>query len=90
VQNLVGIYAACAGITQQQVLDQFAGKGFGVFKPALAEVLVTELAPVATEMRRLLADQAALDSILRNGADRARAIAAPIMDQVRDVVGLWR
>lgn len=90
VQNLVGIYAACAGVSQQEVLNQFGGKGFGAFKPALAEILVSELAPVASEMRRYLADQAALDAILRDGAERARAVAAPIMDEVREVVGFWR
>jgi tryptophanyl-tRNA synthetase len=90
VENLVGIYAATAGISAADVLKEFGGKGFGAFKPALAEVLVTQLAPIAAEMRRLNADPAALDAILRDGADRARAIAAPIMADVRDVVGFWR
>lgn len=90
VENLVGIYAANTNVTAQQVLIEFGGKGFGDFKPALAEVLVAKLAPIAAEMRRLNADQAALDAILRDGADRARAIAAPIMKQVRERVGFWR
>ena len=73
----------------EDVLKEFGGKGFGVFKPALADLLVAKLAPIAAEMRRLNADPATLDAILKDGADRARAIAAPIMAEVRDVVGLW-
>ncbi|MBI1360579.1 MAG: tryptophan--tRNA ligase [Alphaproteobacteria bacterium] len=88
--NLVGIYAVLAGQTEADVLREFGGKGFGVFKPALAELAVAKLGPVATEMRRLMADPAEVDRVLRDGADRARAIAAPIMDDVRRVVGFWR
>jgi tryptophanyl-tRNA synthetase len=88
--NLVGIYSVLAGRSEQAVLDEFGGKGFGVFKPALAETLASKLSPIAAEMRRLNADTAALDAILKDGAEKARAIAQPIMAQVRDVVGLWR
>jgi tryptophanyl-tRNA synthetase len=90
VENLVGIFAATTGRTGEDVLKEFGGKGFGAFKPALAEVLSQHLAPIAAEMRRLNADPGAIDAILRNGAERAHAIAAPIMAEVRDVVGLWR
>jgi tryptophanyl-tRNA synthetase len=90
VENLVGIYAATAGRTAEDVLKEFGGKGFGVFKPALAELLTSHLSPIAAEMRRLNADPAALDAILKDGAERARAIAAPIMADVREVVGFWR
>ena len=90
VENLVGIYAAATGTSAADVLKQFGGQGFGVFKPALAELLATTLAPIAAEMRRLNADRAALDEILRDGADRARAVAAPIMAEVRERVGFWR
>ena len=90
VENLVGIYAAITDKTPADVLAEFGGKGFGVFKPALADVLTQKLAPIAAELARLNADPGALDAILKNGADRARAIAAPIMAEVRDVVGFWR
>ncbi|HVY83549.1 MAG TPA: tryptophan--tRNA ligase [Caulobacterales bacterium] len=90
VENLVGIYAATAGISAADVLRDFGGKGFGVFKPALADVLVQHLSPIAAEVRRLNADPASLDAILRDGAERARDIAAPIMDEVRRIVGFWR
>ncbi len=90
VENLVGIYAAVTERSVDDVLREFGGQGFGVFKPALADVLSAKLAPIAAEMRRLNADPTALDAILRDGADRARAIAEPIMVEVREHVGFWR
>jgi len=90
VENLVGIYAAMADISSADVLKEFGGKGFGVFKPALAEVLSSKLTPIAAELRRYLADPGAIDAALQAGAERARAIASPVMDEVRDLVGLWR
>ncbi|HYD89632.1 MAG TPA: tryptophan--tRNA ligase [Vitreimonas sp.] len=90
VENLVGIFAAVTERSVEDVLTEFGGKGFGVFKPALAEALSSKLAPIAAEMRRLQADTATLDAILKDGAEKARAVAQPIMAEVRDVVGLWR
>ena len=90
VTNLVGIYAALAGTTSAAVLAEWGGKGFGAFKPALAELAASKIAPISAEMRRLTGDPGALDTILRDGAERANAIAAPIMRDVRDLVGLWR
>jgi len=90
VENLVGIYAAITEREVDDVLKEFGGQGFGVFKPALAEVLAGKLGPIAAEMRRLNADPAALDAILKESADKARAIAAPIMQEVRDCLGFWR
>lgn len=88
--NLVGIYAVLAGITEQAVLDEFGGRGFGAFKPALADLAVAKLGPVADTMRRLMNDPGEVDRILREGSARANAIAAPVMDEVRRVVGFWR
>jgi tryptophanyl-tRNA synthetase len=88
-QNLVSIYAALAGQTAQQVLDEFAGQGFGAFKPKLADLAVSVMGPIGAEMRRLLADPAEIDRILADGAARARAIAAPVMSDVRRIVGFW-
>ncbi len=86
-RNLVDIYAAFAGSSAEAVLAEFGGKGFGTFKPALAERIVGELGPVATRMRDLLADRAELDRIVRSGAERARAIAAPILKETQEIVG---
>lgn len=89
VENLVGIYAALAEISKEQVLAEFGGKGFGTFKPALAELAAGKLAPIAAELRRLTEDIAHLDAILRDGAARANAIATPILREVRALVGFW-
>jgi tryptophanyl-tRNA synthetase len=88
--NLVGIYAVLDGKSEQQVLDEFGGQGFGKFKPALADLAVAKLGPVADTMRRLMNDPAEVDAILRDGGERARAIATPVMEEVRRVVGFWR
>ncbi|MBI1417725.1 MAG: tryptophan--tRNA ligase [Limimaricola sp.] len=87
-RNLVDIYAALADITPEEVIAQYAGAGWGVFKPALADLAVDKLAPISTEMARLMADKAEIDRILARGAERARDIAAPILRQTYDIVGL--
>ncbi len=88
--NLVGLYAALTGVTKAQVLARFGGQGFGAFKPALAEAAVEALRPVSAELRRLLADPAEIDRVLSAGADAAREIAAPTLDEVKRLVGFWR
>ena len=86
-QNLVGIYAALADSDVDTVLREFGGRGFGDFKPALAELAVARLSPMGQEMRRLLANPGDIDAILDDGAARAEAIAAPIIAQVNEIVG---
>jgi tryptophanyl-tRNA synthetase len=88
--NLVGIYAALADSSKAKVLQEFGGGQFSTFKKALAEIAVTKIGPVNSEMRRLLADPGEIDRILGEGARRARAIAAPIMSDVKDIVGFLR
>jgi tryptophanyl-tRNA synthetase len=88
--NLVGIHAALAGLTREAVLREYGGAQFSTFKPALAELAVSKLAPIAATMREFLADPAHIDAVLADGARRATAIARPIMDDVKDVVGLLR
>jgi len=90
VKNLVGIYAALAGTDKQTVLDEFGGKGFGTFKPALAELAVTHLSPITARMRDYLADPAEIDRILKDGGARADAIARPVMEEVRQIIGFWQ
>ena len=90
VANLVGIYTALAGLSDEQVLAEYGGKGFGTFKPALADLAVDHLAPITKEMRRLLDDPAEIDAALRKGAEKANAVAEPIIEEVRRVVGFWQ
>ena len=86
--NLVGIFAALSDVSEAEVLAQFGGRGFADLKSALGEVAVTRLGPIGAEMRRIAADPGYVDSVLHDGAERARAIAAPILEQVHDIVGL--
>jgi tryptophanyl-tRNA synthetase len=86
-ENLLNIYAALADQDRDAVIAQFAGQQFSGFKTALADLTVARLSPIAGEMRRLLGDPAEIDRILKDGAARARAIATPIMDEVKKRVG---
>ena len=88
--NLVGIFAALAGASKEQVLHDYGGAQFSRFKPALSELAVSKLAPIAEEMRRLRAEPGHIDGVLAAGAAKARDIAAPIMADVKEVVGLLR
>lgn len=88
--NLVGIYGALSSLSKAQVIADFGGKGFGTFKPALADLAVEKLGPIRDEMMRIHADPASLDAILRDGARRAREIAVPVLDEVYEVLGLVR
>ena len=90
VNNLVSIYAAFAETTKEAVVAEFAGLGFGAFKPRLADLTVEKLGPVTSNIAELMADPAELDAILAKGAARANAMAQPILAEVKDVVGFWR
>jgi tryptophanyl-tRNA synthetase len=86
-ENLVGIFAALSGTTAQAVLAQFGGGQFSGLKNALADLAVDKLAPIADEAKRLQGEQGYVEKILAEGAGRARAIAGPIMREVRETVG---
>ncbi|MCA3509456.1 MAG: tryptophan--tRNA ligase [Rhodobacter sp.] len=89
-RNLVNIYAALAGHTPEQVVSDFAGAQFGTFKPALADLAVARLSPITAEMVRLMRDPGEIDRILGEGADRADAIARPILRDVYEITGMIR
>jgi tryptophanyl-tRNA synthetase len=89
-RNLVSIYAAITGASAEQVLAEFEGKGFGTFKPALADALVALLSPLRSRLVELRSNPEALDAILNRGAERAAALAAPTLAAAYDAVGLSR
>ncbi|MGZ3216436.1 tryptophan--tRNA ligase [Paracoccus sp. T5] len=89
-RNLVNIYAALSDETPDQVLARFEGQGFGAFKPALAEVAVEALSPITRRMAEFMADPAQIDAVLAQGADRAAAVATPILEHTKDIMGLLR
>jgi tryptophanyl-tRNA synthetase len=90
LDNLVGIFAAVNEETKAQVLETFGGNNFSTFKSALVDLLVAKLAPIGAEMARLSKDEAYIDHVLADGAARARAIAAPVITAVKDIVGFVR
>ncbi len=86
-RNLVGIYAALTDTDLAAVLREHGGQGFGPFKTALADLLVDKLAPIALETNRRLSDPGALVDLLQSGAERAAAIAEPIVSEAERLVG---
>ncbi len=86
-ENLVTIFAALAERPVEDVLKEYGGGQFSTFKQALADLCVASLAPIGAEMRRLVADPGAIDAALARGAARARAIAEPVMREVRAILG---
>ena len=87
-RNLVNIYAALSDRTVDWVLAEVGGHQFSQFKPRLAELAVEKLAPISSEMARLMEDQAEIDRILARGAERARGIAAPILKRTYQITGM--
>jgi tryptophanyl-tRNA synthetase len=88
--NLVGIFAALSDETKADVLKRFGGSQFSAFKTALADLTIEKFAPIRAEMLRLSADPAHTDAVLADGAEKARAIARPNMDAIKDILGLVR
>jgi len=85
--NLIGIYAALDGKTTADVVAQYAGGQFSTFKQDLADLAVAKLSPIGDEMNRLMDDHATLDAIMHEGAERANAIAQPILKEIKQIVG---
>lgn len=89
-KNLITIYAALADQSQDAVLAEYAGKGFGDFKPALADLAVSKLSPIRQRFEELRKDKTAIDAILRNGAEKASAMARPTVEDAYAALGLLR
>ena len=87
-QNLVRIYASLADTSIENVLNNFAGNMFSTFKPQLSDLVISCLEPITIEMNRLIQDPCEIDSILRNGSEKAANIANPILEQTYDIVGM--
>jgi len=85
--NLLGIYAALSDTTLDETIAKFAGEGFGTFKQHLADLAVAKLDPIQGEMRRLMDDISHVDAVLKDGAERARAISEPIIAEIKETVG---
>ena len=88
--NLMSIYAALADIEVEDVCEKFGGRQFSEFKQDLTDLAVEKLAPIQSEMRRLMDDPGHVDRVIADGAERARAIAGPILAEVHDIIGFLR
>ncbi len=88
--NLLGIFAALQDTSIETVLPQFGGRQFSELKQALADLAVEKLSPIAAEMQKLMANQDHIDAVLKDGAERANAIAEPVMADVRRIMGFVR
>lgn len=89
-ENLIGIYGALMDNPVKDVLAEFGGQPFSAFKKRLAEVAIEKIGRIGAEANRLMQDPTEIDRILADGSARARAIATPVMDKVKDIVGLIR
>jgi len=85
--NLVSIYAALEDIELDQVIQEYQGQGFSIFKKALADLAVARLGPVGNEMKRLTAESGEIDRVLAEGAERAAQLSRPIVAEVREIMG---
>ena len=85
--NLLSIYSSLSDQTLEKVLKEFSGKGFSYFKPKLIDLAVETLNPISLEMRNLLKDTNQIDKILKNGAQKAREIAEPVLKDIKNLVG---
>ena len=88
--NLVGIFAALEQRSKADVLKTFGGGNFSTFKSALVDLTVAKLAPIGTAMAKLTQDEAYIDGVLVQGAERARALARETMKAVKDILGFVR
>ncbi len=89
-ENLMGIYAGLSDLTLDEVCEKFGGQQFSTFKQELADLAVSVLDPIQARMRELLDDRSQIDAVLRDGAERARVLAEPVLNEVHDVVGFVR
>ena len=87
VKNLIDIYSACTNKSQQDVVKEFDGKGYGDFKMAVGEAVVSVLKPLQDEVARLEKDKAYIDSIIKNNAEKANYYAMKTLRKVQKKVG---
>ena len=87
VANLMTIYSACTGKSYEEIEREFAGQGYGAFKPKVGEAVVETLRPIREETLRLLKDKAYLESVYRNGAEKASYVAEKTLRKVYKKIG---
>ncbi len=89
-KNLLTIYASLSDTTREKVMADYGGQQFSAFKNALSDLTVAKMGPITGRMRELMKDTGEIDRILGDSADKANAIAEPILKQAMDIMGFWR
>ena len=90
VNNLIGIYSCCTGKTYEQIEQEFAGKGYGDFKLAVADAVIAELKPLQDEFYRLTDDRAYIEECMKAGAQTATAVSKRTLDKVMKKIGFYQ
>lgn len=90
VANLVGIYGALSDLTREQVVADYAGQQLSGFKSKLTDLCVEKISPISAELNRLMVAPGDIDAILKNGSERASAIAKPVLAEAYEAMGLLR
>lgn len=87
IKNLIDIYCACTGKTPEEVVKEFDGQGYGVFKPAVGEAVVSVLKPLQEEVARLEKEKSYIDGIIKNNAEKAQYFSNKTLRKVQKKVG---
>ena len=90
VANLMNIYSTLTGKTMEQIEAEFAGQGYGTFKPAVGEAVIEAMRPIREEAERLIKDKAYLDEVYRKGAEAASYVAGKTLRKVYKKVGFYQ
>ena len=85
--NLINIYSALSDIKVSEVLKNFSGKGFSIFKKDLTDLMIQKVNPISHEMKKMLNDKEEIKKILADGRLRAKEIAVPVMKDIKNIIG---
>ena len=86
-ENLISIFASLKDTSVETVIDEYSGKEFSIFKRDLADLSVSKLEPITSEMNKLMNDISYIDSVLNTGKDNAISVAEPVLQKTREIVG---
>jgi len=90
VNNLMSIYSCVTGLTNEQIEDEFAGKGYGDFKNAVADAVIASLEPLQTEFKRVSSDRAYLEQCMKEGAEKAIYVSSKTLNKAMKKIGFYQ
>tara|TARA_B100001173_G_scaffold19569_1_gene15640 strand:+ start:1193 stop:2200 length:1008 start_codon:yes stop_codon:yes gene_type:complete len=86
-QNLISIFASLQDNSIEKIVSEYAGKEFSIFKKDLADLAASKLEPISSEINKLMGDTSHLDSILKDGKEKAIAVAEPVLEKTKEIIG---